>query len=56
MNYDYEQTEFSKSLLAGVFTGITATTLSLLFNAFFRRFIGFSLSDIINVSTIIFAF
>ena len=55
MNYDYEQTEFSKSLLAGVFTGITATTLSLLFNAFFRRFIGFSLSDIINVSTIIFA-
>lgn len=55
MNYDYEQTEFSKSLLAGVFAGITATTLSLLFNAFFRGFIGFSLSDIINVSTIIFA-
>lgn len=54
MNYDYEQTEFSKSLLAGVFAGITATVLSLLFNAFFRGTIGFSLSDIINVSTIIF--
>ncbi len=55
MNYDYEQTEFSKSLLAGTFAGIMATTLSLLFNAFFRGIIGFSLSDIINVSTIIFA-
>jgi len=55
MNYDYEQTEFSKSLLAGVFAGISATILSLLYNAFFRGIIGFNLSDIINVSTIIFA-
>ncbi len=55
MNHDYEQTEFSKSLLAGVFAGITATVLSLVFNAFFRRIIGFNLSDIINVSTLIFA-
>lgn len=54
MNHDYEQTEFSKSLLAGVFAGITATVLSLVFNAFFRRIIGFNLSDIINVSTLIF--
>ena len=55
MNHDYEQTEFSKSLLAGVFAGITATVLSLVFNAFFRRILGFNLSDIINVSTLIFA-
>lgn len=55
MNYDYEQSEFSKSLLAGVFAGIIATTLSLIFDAFFRGIIGFSLSDIINVATIIFA-
>lgn len=55
MNYDYEQTEFSKSVLAGLFAGITATVLCLLYNAFIRYSIGFHLSDIINVSTIIFA-
>ena len=55
MNYDYEQTEFSKSMLAGVFAGISAVVFSLLFNAFFRGTIGFHLSAIINVSTIIFA-
>lgn len=55
MNHDYEQTEFSKSLLAGVFAGISATVLSLLYNTAFRGIIGFSLSDIVNVSTIIFA-
>lgn len=54
MNYDYEQTEFSKSLLAGVFSGITAVVLCLLFNAFFRGESGFHLSALINVSTIIF--
>jgi hypothetical protein len=54
MNHDYEQTEFSRSLLAGVFAGIAATILSLLYNTFFREFTGFPLSQIINVSTIIF--
>lgn len=55
MNYDYDQTEFSKSLLAGLFAGISATVLCLLFNAFTRYAIGFHLSEMINVSTIIFA-
>ncbi len=55
MNHDYEHTEFSKSLLAGLFAGITATVLSLIFNSFFRGTIGFHLSELINVSTIIFA-
>ena len=54
MNYNSEQTELSKSVLSGLFTGITATTLSLIFNAYFRRMNNFSLSAIINVSTIIF--
>ena len=54
MDYDYKTTEFSRSLMAGVFAGITACTLALIFNAFFRRYINFSLSAIINVSTIIF--
>lgn len=55
MNHEYEDTEFSKSILAGVFAGITATLLSLIYNTIFRRLTGFSLSEIINVSTVIFA-
>ena len=54
-NHNYEQTEFSKSLLAGVFAGIAATFLSLLYNSYFRLWTGFPFSEMINVSTIIFA-
>ncbi|MEP6712447.1 MAG: hypothetical protein ABJA37_08530 [Ferruginibacter sp.] len=54
MNHDYEPTEFSKSLLAGVFAGIAATVITLVYNFYFRGSTGFSLSEIINVSTIIF--
>ena len=55
MNRDYEHTEFSRSVIAGLFGGITATCLSLVYNTFFRGLIGFHLSDMINVSTIIFS-
>jgi len=55
MNYDYNQTEFSKSLLSGIFAGISAVIISLLFNIIFRGMTGFSLSQIINVPTIIFS-
>ena len=54
MNYDMHHTEFTKSLLAGVFAGIAATVFSLLFNTFFRGYTGFFLSELINVSTVIF--
>ena len=54
MNYDLHHTEFTKSLLAGVFAGITATVVSLLFNTIFRGYTGFFLSDLINVATVIF--
>ena len=52
--YNYEATEFSKSLLAGLFAGITATVVCLIYNAWLRKTTGFPLSDLINVSTIIF--
>lgn len=55
MDYEYKTTEFSRSLLAGVFAGILACVLALVYNAFFRRFINFSMSEIVNVSTIIFS-
>lgn len=55
MNYDYSKTSFSKALLAGVFAGILAVCLSLLFNGYFREFENVNFSGIINVSTIIFS-
>lgn len=55
MDYDYKKTTFSKALLAGVFAGILATCLSLVFNGIIRRESGLALSAIINVSTLIFS-
>ena len=55
MNYDYEQTEFSKAILSGLFAGIMATCASLLFNMIFRSITQFNPSAIINVSSIIIA-
>lgn len=54
MNRDFESTEFSRSLLAGVFAGITAVIVGLIYNYIYRASTGFSLSDLINVSTMIF--
>ena len=53
MNYDYEQTEFSKAILSGLFAGIMATCANLLFNMIFRGITQFNPSAIINVSSII---
>lgn len=55
MNYDYQQTEFSKSLMAGLFAGLIATLINLVFDFFYRDFTGFQLSQIINVPSIIMA-
>ena len=53
MNYDYEQTDFSKAILAGLFAGITATLANLVYDFFYRDVTGFALSQIINVTSII---
>lgn len=55
MNYDYPHSSFSKSVLAGTFAGILAVCLCLIFNGFFREFGNVNFSELINVSTIIFA-
>lgn len=55
MNYDYPQTRLSKSLLTGVFAGIIATLANLVYDYFYRDFVKFYPSEIINVSSIIFA-
>ncbi len=56
MNYDYSETPLSKSVLAGLATGIIATVLNLIYNFICRGITKLSLSfSVINVSTIIFA-
>lgn len=55
MNHDYEETPFSKSVLAGVFSGILATLVILIYNFIYRGSTAFPLSEIINVSTVIFS-
>jgi len=52
-SYD-QRTPLSKALMTGLFTGLVATIVSLFYNIFFRLATDFPLSDIINVSSIIF--
>jgi hypothetical protein len=54
MNYDFKQSTFSKTLLTSVFVGFIATILCLIYNIIYRESTGFQLSDVINVSTLIF--
>jgi len=53
MNYDYEQTDFSKAVLSGLFAGIFATFANLIFNFIFRGLTQYNPSSLINVSSII---
>ncbi len=55
MNYDYEHSNFTKSLLAGTFAGILAVCVSLVFNGFYREFGNVNFSMLINVSNLIFS-
>ncbi len=54
MDYNYQQTQLSKSILAGVFAGLGATLFNLAYDYFYRDISGFTPSQIINVSSIIF--
>lgn len=54
MSQPFDEVEFKKCLMAGLFSGIAATVLSMIFNLAFRNYTGFTLSMVINVNTIIF--
>ena len=54
MNNGEPQSPFYRSLMAGLFAGILAAVACLAWNLFYRDYSGFNLSDIINVSSIIF--
>lgn len=54
MNYDNEQTPFSKALLTSVFVGIIMSVVCLIYNSIYRDETGLMPTDIINVASIIF--
>ncbi|MBO9199389.1 MULTISPECIES: hypothetical protein [Niastella] len=47
-------TTFSKALLTGVFAGISATFICIIYNVIFRDETGYQLFNLINVSSLIF--
>jgi len=53
MNSSY-LTPFSKALLTGVFAGISATFICIIYNVIFRDETGYQLFNLINVSSLIF--
>ena len=55
MEKDQHASLFSKALLTGVFAGFVGTIICLAYNIFYRSESGFVPSEIINVSSLIFA-
>jgi hypothetical protein len=55
MEQENLHTPFSKAVMAGLFTGIIATVVSMLYNTIYRQATYFELSSIINVATLVFA-
>jgi ABC-type Fe3+ transport system permease subunit len=55
MEKDFTYNRFSRTILAGLFVGLMATLVSLIYNLAFREATSFELTDLINVSTIIFS-
>lgn len=52
--YEHIQPPFAKAILSGLFAGLIATVVSLLYNVIFRTTADYLPADIINVSTLIF--
>lgn len=52
--YSFYSTPFSRATLTGLFAGLVATFLCLIYNIAYRERTGFELSEIINVSSVIF--
>jgi hypothetical protein len=55
MDYEYQQSPFSKAMLTGVFVGFVITVICLIYNVIYRESTGFLPADFINVSSLIFA-
>jgi hypothetical protein len=55
MDYEFQQSPFSKAVLTSVFVGFVATLVCLIYNIIFRESTGYLPADFINVSSLIFA-
>ncbi|MEO5967348.1 MAG: hypothetical protein ABIP68_03360 [Ferruginibacter sp.] len=55
MNHDYEPTEISRSIMAGLFAGLGCVLTILIYNFIYRDITGFSESGVVNISSIAFA-
>ena len=54
MSYDFPRSKFYQAMMTGLFVGFASTTICLVYNVMFRSSTRFELSDIINVSSLIF--
>ena len=55
MNHDYEQTEISRSMMAGLFAGLGCVLTILIYIFFYRDLANYSDSSVVNVSTVSFS-
>lgn len=55
MDYDYEPTEISRSIMAGLFAGLGCVFTILMYNFIYRDITGFSESGVVNISSIAFS-
>lgn len=54
MDYDFPKSVFYRAFMTAVFVGIVATLITMLYDLIFVQALGFPLSAIINVSSLIF--
>lgn len=54
MNYEYTQSDLSRSILGGLFSGLVATVANLIFSITYRRITQFYEFNAIDITTIIF--
>ena len=54
MNYDYTQSDLSRSILAGLFSGLVATVSNLAFTIIYRSLTKFYEFNAIDITTIVF--
>lgn len=54
MNYDYPQSDLSRSILAGLFSGLVATVSNLAFTIIYRSITQFYEFNAIDITTIVF--
>ncbi len=55
MNYNFKQTLLSRCLLSGLLAGFAAVILNFIFNYIYRIATGYTLSEVVNVVSIIFS-